>query len=78
VVGQHPRGVAGEHGLGVDRRTEAEADEVILGLAGGKEAAEVLEVGLGEGGERGGGGGMGDAVEAVGVNEEPGAGGGGA
>jgi len=70
-------GVAGEHGLGVDGGAETEADEVILGFAGGEEAAEILEVGLGEAGEGGVGGGVGDAVEAMGVDEEAGAWGGG-
>ena len=70
-------GIAGECGLGINGGAESEADEVILGLAGGEEAAEVLQIGLGEGGEGGVGGGVGDAVEAVSVDKKVGGAGGG-
>ena len=70
-------GVAGECGLGINGGAESEADEVILGLAGGEEAAEVLQIGLGEGVSAAVGGGVGDAVEAVGVDKEAGGAGGG-
>jgi hypothetical protein len=43
---------------------------MILGFAGGDEAAEILEVGFGEREGGGSGDGMGDAVEAVGVDEK--------
>ncbi len=58
-------GVTGEKFLRRGGRQLAEADEVVLGGAGGEEAADVLQVDLAEGVQRGGVG-MGDTVDAVG------------
>jgi len=57
-------GVAGEGGLGERRGEQAEADEVILGLARGEEAAEILEENFGAS-EDGGRLGVRDAGETV-------------
>ena len=62
--------IACKHGLGINRRTQFEAHEVILGFTRRDEAPEVLQVGFGESGERRRGGWMSDAVQTVRIDEQ--------
>ena len=62
--------IAGERGFGINRRTQFEAHEVILGFTRRDEAPEVLQVGFSESGERRRGGWMSDAVQTVRIDEQ--------